>query len=179
MSLPTLLADRDAYRERLSRVLPSSITGTTATANDAAAATAFVFLYIGAVDRRNAVRPTTIVWMSDAIASHRSDEERGAYHAAAMRSERAVKKLCEQWGVTHAPWYATNSREQLRDETIRAWIDNGAVLVGSEVGTTSPGARYTMAPSFAALFDPVSVRGSVCPPGTCGLTALPVCVGLG
>jgi len=154
VSLPELLADRNAYHERLAQVLPASLTGTTATANDAAAAAAFVFMYVGAVDRCNAVRPTTIVWMSDAIASRRSDGERAAYHAAAMRSERAVKQLCEQWGIIYAPWYATNSREQLRDETIRAWTDNGAVLVGSEVGTTSPGARYTLEPSFAALLDP-------------------------
>jgi len=154
MSLPQLLADRNAYHERLHRILPASLTGTTATANDAAAAAAFVLMYVGAVDRRNAIRPTTIIWMSDAIASHRSDEQRVAYHAAATRSERAVKQLCEQWGISHAPWYATNSREQLRDETIRGWIDNGAVLVGSDIGTTSPGARYTFASGFAALFDP-------------------------
>jgi hypothetical protein len=154
MSLPQLLTDRNAYHERLRQILPASVTGTTATANDAAAAAAFVFMYVGAVDRRNAVRPTTIIWMSDAIASHRSDEERAAYHTAAMRSEHAVKQLCKQWEIAHAPWYATNSREQLRDETIRAWIDNGAVLIGSDVGTTSPSARYTFAPGFAALFAP-------------------------
>lgn len=98
MSLPQLLADRNAYHERLHRILPASLTGTTSTANDAAAAAAFVFMYVGAVDQRNAVRPTTIIWMSDAIAAHRSDEERAAYHAAAMRSEHAVKQLRQAFG---------------------------------------------------------------------------------
>jgi hypothetical protein len=102
MSLPNLLTDRGEYQERLRHILPASLTGTTSTANEAAAAAAFVLMYVGAIDRRNPVRPTTIVWMSDEIAARRSAQEREAYYAAAMRSERAVKQLCAAWNVHHS-----------------------------------------------------------------------------
>ncbi len=135
-------------------MLPQSITGTTATCNEIAGAAALVLMYVGAVDGTNPVRPTTVTWASADLTSHRSGEERRAYYSAAMRSERSVEKLCQSWGIDHKPWYAQNSREPLRDETFRAWADNGVLLTAAAVGTTSPGARYTFSGGFARLLDP-------------------------
>ncbi|MGH6816321.1 MAG: hypothetical protein ACREC6_11515 [Hyphomicrobiaceae bacterium] len=52
-------------------------------------------------------------------------------------------------------WYADNTRESIRDETLQ----NGLVLVGAvgvleDVPTTSSKSRYATQPDFAALFDP-------------------------
>lgn len=51
-------------------------------------------------------------------------------------------------------WFAPNSREQIRDETIRiGLIPNGAVVQKKGVPTTSPAPKYALAASFADLFD--------------------------
>jgi len=154
-TLPVLLADRAAYKARLEAILPQVITGTTASANDIAAAAGFVLMYVAAIEGQNPVRPSTVIWMSAPLGeSHRSDKDRRAYYKAAMRSERAVVELCQRWGTDHRPWYANNSREPLRDETFRTWAENGVLLSGAGVGTTSPGARYTLSRDFARLLDP-------------------------
>lgn len=152
--LPSLLADRDAYRERLELILPRAFTGTNHSDNPVAAAAAFTMLYVGAVDGHNPIRPSSITWMSDAIADHRTDEQRLAYYEAAMVSLQRVEMLCQEWGVEHRSWYASNSREGPRDDTFRAWRDNGALLIDPTVPTTSARPRYTLAADFATLFSP-------------------------
>jgi hypothetical protein len=98
------------------------------------------------------VRPTTITWMSDPVSRWRDDEDRLAYYQAAARSERAVIQLAgESRGDS---WYANNSREPVRDESLRALAENGAVLIDTSVPTNSSRGRYTLEPSFARLFDP-------------------------
>ena len=150
--LPAMLEDRDAYQERLQLIVPATVTGVTHTANPAAAATVFVMMYVGAIDGVNPVRPTTITWMSDPLARHRDPETRLGYYRAAARSERAVDELAaEDRGEV---WYANNSREPVRDESLRALVENGAVLVDVEVPTNSSRGRYTLTPEFAHLFDP-------------------------
>ncbi|GAA1242585.1 BsuBI/PstI family type II restriction endonuclease [Oryzihumus leptocrescens] len=154
-ALPALLADRTAYKARLEQILPASITGTTASANEIAAAVAFTMMYVGAVDGHRPIRPSTVAWMRDGIAARRDDADRQAYYLAALRSKQAVDAQCHAWGLTETrSWYADNSREPIRDETLRTWADNGALVSGSGVQTTSSAPRYTLHPDFAALFDP-------------------------
>jgi BsuBI/PstI restriction endonuclease domain/BsuBI/PstI restriction endonuclease HTH domain len=153
--LPELLSDRRAYKERLERILPASITGTSASANEIAAAAAFVFVYIGAINRRRLLRPSMVIRMSDQVAMRRTPEERLAWFNAMQRSARAVDSLYEAWGLgRHAPWYQDNSREGIRDETFPAWENNGALIVDRTVPTTSSRGRYSLTTDFAALFDP-------------------------
>ena len=53
-------------------------------------------------------------------------------------------------------WYAANTREPIRDETLReGLVRTGAVQERGDLPTTSPRPRYALAPEFAALFDPV------------------------
>lgn len=154
-SLPALLADRAAYKTRLEMILPQSITGTTHSANDAAAAVAFVMMYVGAIGGHNPVRPSTVYWMRDSVAEHRTDAERLAYYQASLRSERSVDKVQADWGTPPSDlWYKTNSRESIRDDTIGAWMNDGAATDTGAVVTTSSHARYTLTPGFAALLDP-------------------------
>jgi hypothetical protein len=52
-------------------------------------------------------------------------------------------------------WYRENSREQIRDETIRqGLIPNNAVMELPGIPTTSSKPRYALRKGFAALFDP-------------------------
>jgi hypothetical protein len=156
-SLPDLLPTREAYQQRLEMILPSSVTGVTYTANPAAAATVFTAMYTGAIDHAHPIRPTTVTWMSDAVAARRGDADRTAYYSAAVSKagERAVKDMCTAAGYQRGEaWYANNSREPVRDESIKALKENGAILVLTDVPTTSARPRYTLEPAFAALFSP-------------------------
>ncbi|MGW3723198.1 BsuBI/PstI family type II restriction endonuclease [Streptomyces sp. NPDC005133] len=155
--LPALLATKEAYQQRLELILPQTLTGVTYTANPAAAATVFTAMYVGAIDNVHPIRPTTITWMSNAVADHRDDTHRKAYYAAAISSagEKAVRELCAAAGYNRGDsWYANNSREPVRDESIKALKENGAILVLTDVPTTSARPRYTLEPGFAALLAP-------------------------
>jgi hypothetical protein len=83
--------------------------------------------------------------MSNEQAALTSDAARIAYAADIMTA--GAKSLGQQW-------YADNSREPIRDETLR----NGFLLVGAitalPLPTTSSKPRYALKGAFAALFDP-------------------------
>jgi hypothetical protein len=58
--------------------------------------------------------------------------------------------------VTGTRWYADNTREPIRDETLRdGLVAVGAVLRREDLPTTSASPRYALKTDFAALFDPV------------------------
>jgi hypothetical protein len=155
MTMPALLPDRASYKTRLEEILPASVTGTTASCNEIAGATAFTLMYVGAVGGERKVRPLMVTQMDSQTAMFRSDEDRLAWHAAAERGAKAIETLTESWGISHRqPWYAANSREGIRDETFRVWAENGALLVDESINTTSSKSRYSFAPDFATLLDP-------------------------
>jgi hypothetical protein len=57
-------------------------------------------------------------------------------------------------------WYADNTREPIRDETLRdGLVAVGAVTRREDLPTTSGAPRYALMWDFAALFDP-TVQGS-------------------
>ncbi|MBB4765255.1 BsuBI/PstI family type II restriction endonuclease [Amorphoplanes digitatis] len=155
--LPALLEDREAYLERLQAIVPSDLTGTTATANPIAAAAALTLMYTGAIDGQNPVRPLALMRMNEEIAAHRTDDERRAYYAASRssRGSRAIDDLCAEWGVGSHAWYQTNSREGVRDETFHRWEENGVLLWDRSVPTTSSVGRYSLVGEFAKLLSPV------------------------
>lgn len=52
-------------------------------------------------------------------------------------------------------WYAVNTRESIRDDTIRvALVTNSAVVERQGLPTTSPAGKYALQKEFAALFRP-------------------------
>ncbi|HET8662130.1 MAG TPA: BsuBI/PstI family type II restriction endonuclease [Micromonosporaceae bacterium] len=153
-NLPRLLPDRAAYRERLEVILPQRLTGTTDTANPAAAAAAFTCMYVGAIGGLHPIRPSTVLWMSDGAAAHRSDDERLRWYRAALKSRAAVSKLLAAWAEGFEQWYAQDSREPMRDQTFRAWAANGAMLLDQTTTTNASGPRWSLATGFAELLDP-------------------------
>ena len=112
-----------------------------------AAKTVFVMLYVGAVQSRGAyVRPNQVTRMTNAQADKTTEEDRVNWAKSSMKKE------------SHnipGRWYAVDTREPIRDETLKdGLVATGAVLLRPNVATTSSIPRYTLAPSFADLFDP-------------------------
>lgn len=104
-------------------------------------------LYIGAIEGRDQwLAPKHVMRMTVEQAKLKEDAQRNAYTAGAMASG---------FQVAGQRWYQDNSREALRDETIRqGFISNNAVIERTGLPTTSSRPRYALRREFAALFDP-------------------------
>lgn len=152
------LTSRQESTLRLRRIFPAELVEDRVVAGSLAGAAVFVCLYVDAVDGRNKIRPSTVLWMCDAAARRSTLERRRAWHRAATQNHDAVRALLETWGVEHRPWYAENSRETLRDEVFRAWLRLGAIERDESIATTSSRPAWSLTGDFAALFDG-SVRG--------------------
>jgi hypothetical protein len=87
--------------------------------------------------------------VKQATKSDNSDRERYA---------RGV--LTKTFRIAGVRWYADNTREPIRDETLRdGLVAVGAVLRREDLPTTSGAPRYALRRDFAALFDP-TLEGS-------------------
>ena len=83
--------------------------------------------------------------MTDAQATLAEDQDREAWVAESMRPAA---------GYIEGRWYAANTREPIRDETLReGLVRMGAVKEREGLPTTSPRPRYALAEEFARLFD--------------------------
>ena len=84
--------------------------------------------------------------MTDAQAANDSDEERLSYRSNLRK---------KSYEVPGKRWYADNTREPIRDETLReGLVAVGAVMEDKDVPTTSGKPRYALKTDLAALFDP-------------------------
>ena len=132
MPLPPLLQVPD-IRERLLAVFPEGTPNRNYVTREIAAKTVFVMLYIGAVygvDRW--LRPDQVTRMSDDQASLADDQDRVAWLADSMRP--AADHI-------QGRWFAANTREPIRDETLREGLVRlGAVREG-ETAVDSPHSR--------------------------------------
>ena len=112
-----------------------------------AARTVFVMLYGFAVEGRDTwIRPTAVTDMSDHQAGQQSAVERRRWLAQTQGVNRP-RQIADRW-------YSENTREPIRDETLRAFVAVGIVIERPGLSTTSPKPRYALAASFAALLDP-------------------------
>ena len=141
--LPPLL-DRPEVRARLEAIFPEGTLNRNYLIREMAASTVFVMLYLGAVDGADYyVKPDQVTRMDDEQAAKTTDEERLAWRRTSV----------EPGGT--GGWYAKNTREPIRDETLRQGLVRcGAALERQDLPTTSPKGRYALSESFAALFDP-------------------------
>ena len=145
---------RDVCHARLGVIFPLYLDNRTPLVSRIAGAAVFVCLYVGAIDGQNKLRPSTVLWMSDKAARRTAYEDRTAWHQAALRGKRAVEHVVQVWGEVHRPWYADNSREPLRDETLAGWLQYGAAQRDASMPTTSPSPQWSLAADFAELFAP-------------------------
>jgi BsuBI/PstI restriction endonuclease domain/BsuBI/PstI restriction endonuclease HTH domain len=146
VSLP-ILPSLDDVRVRLQLIFPEGCPNRAHAVWDISARTIFVMLYVGAVEGSAIwMRPDQVGRMTGAQSKQTDDAARRAWE----RESRMASK-----GDIPGRWFAVNSRESIRDDTIRfALIPNGAVVEREGLATTSPAPRYALKVGFAALFDP-------------------------
>lgn len=149
--LPSFL-NREQVRERLLEIFPVGTAYRTDTTNPAAAATVFVALYIGAIEGGDQLLgPKHVYRMTEEQAALTDPAARAAY-VTAIRSPKGK--------IDGTRWYADNTREGIRDDTLReGLVAIGAVVARGDVPTTSSKPRYALTAAFAALFDP-TLNGS-------------------
>ena len=146
MAMPALLPVPEVH-ERLGTIFPEGTPQRNYLTREIAAKTVFAMLYVGAVHETECwLRPDQVTRMTDEQAARTGDEERIAWREASLRpiTDSIIGR-----------WYAANTREPIRDETLReGLIQTGAVKERGDLPTTSPAPRYALDPDFAALFDP-------------------------
>ena len=104
-------------------------------------------LYVGSIEGSGIfLAPKHIYSMTDELASTTDDAARSAFAADALKpGYRPPGKR----------WYADNTREPIRDETLREGLVNiGAAYARNDLPTTSSKPRYSLNAGLAALFDP-------------------------
>lgn len=146
MPLPPLLPVADVH-ERLQTIFPEGTANRNYLTREIAAKTVFVLLYMGAVEGADRwLRPNQVTRMTDAQAASTGDADREVWAGESMRPAA---------GDIEGRWYATDTREPIRDETLReGLVRTGAVKERGGLPTTSPLPRYALAQGFTALFDP-------------------------
>lgn len=145
--LPELLP-REEVRARLLEIFPAGTPYRADITNQTAASTVFVALYIGAIEGgAQLLGPKHVYRMTEEQAALTDPASRAAY-IAAIRSPKGR--------IAGERWYADNTREGIRDDTLReGLVAIGAVVAQADVPTTSSKPRYALTASFAALFNPV------------------------
>lgn len=136
--------------ERLPLIFPEGIPNRNYCVRDLAASTVFAMLYIGAIEGSGIfLAPKHVYRMTDELAADADDTARNTYASEALKPGY------------HPPgtrWYADNTREPIRDETLREGLVNiGAVYARNDLPTTSSKPRYSLHAGLAALFDPALI----------------------
>ena len=146
MPLPPLLPVSEIHA-RLQNIYPEGTANRNYQTREIAAKTVFVMLYIGAVEGAGRwLRPNQVTRMTDPQAELSGEGDREEWLEVSMRPGG---------NAIQGRWYAVDTREPIRDETLRdGLIRTGAVIERSDLPTTSPQPRYALAEDFAALFDP-------------------------
>lgn len=144
MTLPTVPAIQIII-ERLPLIFPEGTEHRNYVVRDMAARTIFVMFYAGAIEGKNRwVRPSQVTDMTDDQSISLDDASRNAWITSSLSSKKVRPT---------SAWYAPNSREPIRDETIRSgFIPCRAIVERTAIPTTSSKPKYALNASFAALF---------------------------
>jgi hypothetical protein len=115
-----------------------------------AAKTIFVMSYTGAIEGSNRwLRPNQVTKMTDSQAVRKDLASREAWAKESLKSG-AMKNIPDRW-------YETDTREPIRDETLRSGlVVLGAVVERPGLATTSDKPRYALAADFADLLIQLS-----------------------
>ena len=142
-SFPPIVSFEQVH-ERLQIIFPEGSPNRAHSVWEISARTIFVMLYVGAIEGRNSwMRPDQVARMTDRQSARTDDDSRQAWEKESRRSSK---------GEIPGRWFAVNTRESVRDDTIRnALIPNGAILEREGLPTTSPAPRYALKKTFAAL----------------------------
>ena len=133
--------------ERLTLIFPEGTQNRNNCTSDVAASVVFVSLYINASEGSDQyLGPKHVYCMSDQQAKLSKEKQRINYGAGCYK--RTFTPIGNRW-------YADNTRESIRDDTIReGLIMVGAVGAKEGLPTTSSKPRYFLKSGFPELFDP-------------------------
>ncbi len=147
--LPPLL-DISEIHKRLQVVFPEGTPQRNYCTREMAARTVFVMLYVGAVEGSGLwMGPKQVYRMGESQSRLREEAQRVAYVAAVEKAGFVAPS---------DRWFQDNTREPIRDETLReGLIRVSAVVERPGLPTTSSKPRYALQGSFAALFDPALI----------------------
>lgn len=138
---------RALVAQRLPLIFPEGTPNRSYCTRELAASTVFAALYIGATEGSGRYLGPVHVY--------RMTEEQSALGTMTDRVGYAVAVLRRNGAVPGSRWYADNTREPIRDETLRdGLVAVGAVSRREDLPTTSAQPRYALKPEFAVLFDP-------------------------
>jgi hypothetical protein len=140
-------AARDLIAERLPLIFPEGTPNRIYCVRELAASAVFAALYIGAIENMGRyLGPVHVYRMTHEQAVLADSADREAYAATVTRKNGVV---------AGTRWYADNTREPIRDETLRdGLVAIGAISRREDLPTTSGQPRYALKADFAALFDP-------------------------
>lgn len=143
----TPLLTREEVHARLQEIFPDGAPNRAYLTRMLAASTVFVALYIDAVEGSGTyLGPKHVYRMTDEQAARTDDADRAVYATGVLRTGSQVEGR---------RWYQDNTREPIRDETLReGLVAIGAVTERTDLATTSSKPRYALKAGFAALFDP-------------------------
>lgn len=133
-------------QDRLRRIFPREIDVNGYITREMGAKTIFTMLYGLCVNGERWIRPATITCMTDEQASLRNIESRKIW-LSVNQSAKAPRDIPGRW-------YKPNTREPIRDETLREMVRLNAVVERPGIPTTSPLPRYTLQAPFSELFNP-------------------------
>jgi hypothetical protein len=146
VSLPPL-PTRGEIHERLQEIFPAGTPNRNYCTRLLAASTVYVALYVNAIEGDGIhFGPKHVYRFTHEQAELTDDASRLDYAAHIMKAG---------YSVPGTRWYQDNTREPIRDETLReGLVTVGAVTIRSDVATTASHPRFALTKSFAALFDP-------------------------
>jgi hypothetical protein len=145
--LPLSIPSRSGILQRLPDLFPEGMESRGYLIREIAASTIFVMLYGGAVEGSGIwIRPDQVTKMTGAQAAKTDQASR----------EKWVRESLAPGGMKNirGRWYSANTRESIRDETLRmGLVLVGAVVERQGIPTTSAKPRYAVSLDFAKLFD--------------------------
>lgn len=138
---------RDLVAERLPVIFSEGTPNRNYCIRELAASTVFAMIYIGAVEGSGTyLGPVHVYRMTGEQAVRSKVADRHKY-------DKAVRGRNTK--ISGTRWYADNTREPIRDETLRdGLVAVGAVIARDDLPTTSGQPRYALKADFAALFAP-------------------------
>lgn len=143
----TPMLTREEVHARLQAVFPDGAPNRAYLTRMLAASAVFVALYVDAIEGSGTyLGPKHVYRMTDEQAARVDDASRAAYAGNVLRTGSHTEGK---------RWYQDNTREPIRDETLReGLVAIGAVTERTDLATTSSKPRYALKANFAALFDP-------------------------
>lgn len=133
--------------QRLPLIFPEGIENRQYCIREASAKTVATMFYCGAIEGSDRwARPSQVTDMSNEQINLTDPSIREGWCAHMLSNKKKDR--------SPGAWYAVNSREQIRDESIaKGLIPNQAVVERPNIPTTSSKPKYALRKEFAELFD--------------------------